>query len=89
MFINYLFNVINLITTTLYNDVQISWVLFTLYQKCLRSQARKLAFARSSGLNGVGEKVKLRKLGLKDQLVCAGGGGEEQRLLLFAGLTNV
>jgi len=37
----------------------------------------------------VGEKVKLRKLGLKDQLVCAGGGGEEQRLLLFAGLPNV
>jgi hypothetical protein len=57
---------ISLNITIVYNDVQIRRV-FTFYQKCDRSQARKLVFARLSGLKRVDEKVKLASLGLQDQ----------------------
>ncbi len=61
-FLNNLFLTIKLFIATIYNDVQIRWV-FTFYQSCHGSQVRKLVFARPSGLNGVGEEVKLVSLG--------------------------
>ncbi len=54
--------------------------MFTFYQGYHGSQARKLAFARPSGLSGVGEEVKLSSLGYKTKWSMAGGrewGGEQ------------
>jgi len=57
--------------------------MFTIYQWCHGSQARKLVFARPSGLNGVSEERKLVSLGYKTKRSVTGGRGwgEEQVLL--------
>ncbi len=64
--------------------------MFTCHQRCHGSQAIELVFARPSGLNGVGEEVKLVSLGCKTKWSVTGwsGWGKEQVLLKFARLPN-
>jgi hypothetical protein len=61
-FIINLYGVIDLIITAIYNDVQLRWVL-AFYQMYQGSQTKSLHLVRPSGLSGVGEEVKLNKLG--------------------------
>jgi hypothetical protein len=74
----------------LLNKVDVYLLVKDFYQKCHGSQARKLVFAKSSGLKRVGEEVKLVSLVLQVQVVCdrMEGWGEELELLTFARLPN-
>jgi hypothetical protein len=60
------------------------WCVVTFYQRCHGSQVIKLVFARPSGLNGVGEEVRLVSWGYKTMWSMSGwsGWGKELRALI-------